>query len=188
MLRRYGNEVKLSPKQQMEIETIRALYIQQKYMIDNRTHSVDKRIVSISQPHIRPIVRGKARAKTEFGAKVDVSVIRGFAFVDKISWEAYNESSGLIPAIEKYRWTYDHYPEAVMVDKIYRTRNNINYCNSKGIRISGPKLGHPKATDEPYDKKRQAYLDSGKRNEIEGKFGLARVMAKLKKLLKLLSI
>ncbi len=72
-----------------------------------------------------------------------------------------------------------------MVDKIYRNRDNINYCSQRGIRISGPRLGRPKK-DEAYDKK-QAYIDSGVRNAIEDKFGigkirygLGRVMAKLK--------
>jgi hypothetical protein len=179
------NYDQLSPKQKSELQTIRKLYEQQKYMIDNRTHTVPDRIVSISQPHVRPIVRGKATAKTEFGAKVAVSVIGGYAFVDNISWDAYNESTDLIPAIEKYRKKYGCYPEAVMVDKIYRNRDNIKYCISKGIRISGPRLGRPKK-GETCDKK-QAYIDSGIRNAVEGKFGigkirygLGRVMAKLK--------
>ena len=179
------NYDKLSTKQKSELETIRTLYEQQKSMIDNRTHTVEDRIVSISQPHVRPIVRGKAKAKTEFGAKVAISVINGYAFVDKTSWDAYNESADLIPAVEKYRKTYGCYPEAVMVDKIYRNRENINYCNSKGIRISGPRLGRPKKGD--VTDKTQEYRDSGVRNAVEGKFGIGkiaygldRVMAKLK--------
>ena len=179
------NYDKLSPKQKAELATIRTLYEQQKQMIDNRTHIVEDRIVSISQPHVRPIVRGKASAKTEFGAKVAASVIAGYAFMDKISWNAYNESSDLIPTIERYRQKHGCYPEAVMVDKIYRNRDNINYCTRRGIRISGPRLGRPKK-DEARDKK-QTYIDSGIRNAIEGKFGigkirygLGRVMAKLR--------
>jgi hypothetical protein len=82
LMKNYDN---LSPKQKAELETIRVLYEQQKQMIDNRSHVVENRIVSISQPHVRPIVRCKAHAKTEFGAKVAVSVISGYAFVDNIS-------------------------------------------------------------------------------------------------------
>ena len=179
------NYDKLSDKQRTELDTIKALYEQQKYMIDNRTHSVENRIVSISQPHVRPIVRNKAKAKTEFGAKLAISVINGYAFVDKISWDAYNEKADLIPAIEKYRNQFGCYPEAVMVDKIYRTQANIVHCNKLGIRISGPKLGRPKK-GEIVDKKLE-YKDSGIRNAVEGKFGtgkttygLGRVAAKLK--------
>lgn len=180
-----GNIDMLSPKQKTELETIKTLYVQQKEMIDKRTHSVDNRIVSISQPHVRPIVRGKAHANVEFGAKVAISVINGYAFVDRISWEAYNESEDLETVIENYRKTYGCYPEAVMVDKIYRNQKNIKFCTSNGIRISGPRLGRP-PKNEAVDKQ-QAYKDSGIRNAVEGKFGigkiaygLRRVMAKLK--------
>ena len=50
----------LPPRQTERLDTIRAVYEQQKYMYDNRTHSVPDRIVSVSQPFVRPIVRGKA--------------------------------------------------------------------------------------------------------------------------------
>ena len=180
-----ANYENLSARQKAELDTIRTLYDQQKYMIDNHTHTVENRIVNISQPHVRPIVRGKAKAKTEFGAKVAISVIGGYAFVDRISWDAYNDSLDLIPNIKKYRKKYGFYPDAVMVDKIYRNRDNINYCNQKGIRISGPRLGRPKKGD--ICNKVQEYIDSGIRNAVEGKFGIGkikygldRVMARLK--------
>ena len=180
-----GHYELLSTKQQTDLETIKELYNQQKYMIENHTNSVENRIVSISQPHIRPIVRGKANAKVEFGAKVAISIIGGYCFVDHLSWDAYNESEDLIPIIKKYRETYGFYPEAVMVDKLYRNQKNIVFCNSKGIRISGPKLGRPKK-DEVVDK-HQEYVDSGIRNAVEGKFGegktgygLGKIKARLK--------
>lgn len=170
----------LSTKQKCELETIKTLYEQQKYMIDNHTNTVANRIVSISQSHVRPIVRGKAKAKVEFGAKVSISVIDGYCFVDTLSWDAYNESSDLIQVIENYRKTYGYYPEAVMVDKLYRNQNNIKFCNSKNIRISGPKLGRPKK-GEVIDKY-QEYKDSGIRNAVEGKFGIGKVAYGLDKI------
>lgn len=41
------------------------------------------RIVSINQPHIRPIVRGKAGKPVEFGAKISASCVDGYVFLDK---------------------------------------------------------------------------------------------------------
>jgi IS5 family transposase len=184
-LKSQGNYELLTCKQKAELEVIKKLYEQQKYMIDNRTNSVEDRIVSISQSYVRPIVRGKTTAKVEFGAKVAISIISGYSFVDHLSWDAYNESEDLITVIKKYKQTYGCYPEAVMVDKLYRNQKNIVFCNSKGIRISGPKLGRPKK-DELIDKT-QEYKDSGIRNAVEGKFGegktvygLNRIKAKLK--------
>ena len=83
--------------------TIMELYRQQQYMYDHKVHSVPDRIVSIHQPWIRPIVRGKAKAATEFGAKLDVSIDeRGYARIEHISFSAYNESQYVQEAVGRY--------------------------------------------------------------------------------------
>jgi IS5 family transposase len=63
---------------------VQELYRQQQWMYENQTHGVSHRIISLSQPHVRPIVRGKAKSPVEFGAKVSVSLVKGFSFVEKI--------------------------------------------------------------------------------------------------------
>ena len=68
------NNLVLNEKQYNRLCVIKELYKQQKYMYDNKTHKVKDRIVSISQPYIRPIVRGKIKAPVEFGAKLDMSI------------------------------------------------------------------------------------------------------------------
>jgi hypothetical protein len=102
--------------------------------------------------------------------------------VDNISWDAYNESEDLIELVEYYRAVYGYYPEAVIVDKKYRTRENIDFCKSKGIRISGPKLGRP-VKDTTASDKEQAYKDSCVRNAIEGKFGIGKVAYGLRRVM-----
>ena len=83
------NEVVLSDKMQRRLEIIRKVFEQQQYMYENGTHSVKDRIVSISQPYIRPIVRGKAKAPVEFGAKLDMSIDEGgFARLERLSFDA----------------------------------------------------------------------------------------------------
>lgn len=47
---------------------------QQKKMYDEKTHSCADRIASISQPHVRPIVRGKQGKAVEFGSKLGLSL------------------------------------------------------------------------------------------------------------------
>ena len=75
---------------QLRLEIIRKVFEQQQYMYENGTHSVKDRIVSISQPYIRPIVRGKAKAPVEFGAKLDMSIDEGgFARLERLSFDAY---------------------------------------------------------------------------------------------------
>ncbi|MCL1882153.1 MAG: IS5/IS1182 family transposase, partial [Defluviitaleaceae bacterium] len=104
----------LSVRQKQHLETIKILYAQQEKMHKNHTFSIENRIVSISQPWVRPIVRGKAKCDTEFGAKITICMVNGYAFVDKLSWDAYNEEGLLIPAIEAYREKYGVYPESVL--------------------------------------------------------------------------
>lgn len=165
-------EQKLKQSERTAFETIKKVYEQQSSMYRNKSHSVDDRIISISQPHVRPIVRGKAKAKVEFGAKLSISVVDGFCLLEKIDFNNFNEGITLIESAERYRERFGHYPEAIMADKIYRNRKNRSYCKEKGIRLSGPKLGRPKKDNEA--DKVQEYVDSGIRNAVEGKFGEAK--------------
>ena len=168
------NEVVLTEKQKNRIDVIKELYEQQKYMYDNNTHKVKDRIVSISQPYIRPIVRGKAKAPVEFGAKLDMSIDeRGIARLEKLSFDAYNEEDVLVTAIENYCKRTGHYPERVLVDQIYRNQKNRAYCKSKKIRISGKALGRPKK-NSTLEEKKIAHQDNTDRIEVERGFSLAK--------------
>jgi len=176
---------KLTHRQREWLATIRLLYKQQRLMYQSKTHSVPNRIVSIGQPHVRPIVRNKVRSTTEFGAKVSVHMVDGYAFMDRLGWEAYNEEALLIPTIEAYKEQHGCYPVAVMADRIYRNRDNLAFCKKRDIRLSGPRLGRPPKVADASIRK-QAHRDAAARNAIEGKFGegktrygLDRVMARL---------
>ena len=167
------NDVKLCAEEEELLGIIKKVYEQQKYMYDNKTHTVADRIVSISQPYIRPIVRGKAKSPVEFGAKLDLSVDEaGMARIEKLSFNAYNESEVLKSAAENYKKRTGHYPERILADQIYRTKANIQYCKEKGIRLSGKRLGRPKKNPEA-DRKTE-YKDNVDRIEVERRFSLAK--------------
>ena len=168
------NDVVLNDKQKKRLFVLKELYEQQKYMYDNKTHKVKDRIVSISQPYIRPIVRGKAKAPVEFGAKLDMSIDeKGIARLEKLSFDAYNEEDVLVTAIENYRKRTGHYPERVLVDQIYRNQKNRAYCKSRKIRISGKALGRPKK-NPTLEEKKIAHQDNMDRIEVERGFSLAK--------------
>ena len=142
-------------------------------MYENKVHTVPDRIVSISQPYIRPIVRGKAKAPTEFGAKLDLSLDEyGMARIEKQSFDAYNESDVLISAVERYKGRTGHYPVRILADKIYRNRENLAYCKAHGIRLSGPALGRPKKN--PDEDRKTEYQDAVDRIGVERSFSLAK--------------
>ena len=162
----------LTARQAKRLNTIRTIYEQQKYMHDNRTHSVPDRIVSVSQPFVRPIVRGKAGKPVEFGAKLDISVVDGWTRLECYSFDAYNEAGNLKAMAERFREREGHYPARILADKIYRNRDNLSYCKEHGIRLSGPALGRPKK-GEARDKS-QDYKDECERVEVERRFSLAK--------------
>ena len=176
--RKYINELletecELTQKQAERLAVIDKVYEQQKYMYENKVHSVPDRIVSISQPYIRPIVRGKAAAPVEFEAKMDLSLDeKGMARIEKMSFDAYNESDVLIAAAERYFERTGHYPERILADKIYRNRNNLAYCREHRIRLSGPSLGRPKK-NAVTDRKTE-YRDNADRIAVERAFALAK--------------
>ena len=163
----------LNIHQKERLETIRKIYEQQKYMYDNHTHSVQNRIVSVSQPFVRPIVRGKAGKPVEFGMKLDISVSDGWTRLEYHSFDAYNEATKLQEMIENFRKREGHYPSRVLADKIYRNRENLSYCKERGIRLSGPALGRPKK--DTFMDKAQDYRDECERVEVERKFSLGKL-------------
>lgn len=167
-----SNRKELSAKKEIRLQTIKAVYDQQKYMFDNHTHTVENRIVSLSQPYIRPIVRGKAKAMVEFGAKLDISVADGFVRLEKQSFDAYNEATVLKDVIQRFKVRTGSYPERVLADKIYRNRDNLAWCKEWKIRLSGPALGRPKK-DMIVDKQLE-YKDNCDRVEVERAFSLAK--------------
>ena len=119
------------------------------------------------------MVRGKVKAPVEFGAKFDLSLdSEGYGRIEKISFEAYNESTCLIEAIERFKERTGYYPERVLADQIYRTRENRSYCKEHGIRLSGTKLCRPSAAAK-VDKK-QEYQDNTDRIEVERTFSLSK--------------
>ena len=178
-------DVEVTQKEAETISVINKVYEQQLYMYENKVHSVEDRIVSISQPYIRPIVRGKVKSPVEFGAKLDLSVDEhGMARLEKLSFDAYNEAEVLKTAAENYRKRTGHYPERILADQIYRNKDNINFCKSRGIRLLGKPLGRPKK--EPDVDKKTEYRDGIDRIEVERrfslskrKFGLGLIMTKL---------
>ena len=137
----------------------------------------DDRIVSIHQPQVRPIVRGKANKSAEFGAKLSVSLTtEGIASVDRISWDAFHEGGDLPAQVEAYKQRYGYYPQSVLGDTIYGTRENRRYLKEKGVLFSGKPLGRPpKMTEENQAKfkqlQKQRREDYRQRIPIEGKFG-----------------
>ncbi len=159
----------LKAREQKYLMVLYTVYQQQDQMHRSNSNRIEDRIVNLHQPHVRPIVRGKEGAKVEFGSKLQMALVAGFAFIDYLSWDAFNESKYLVHTIEKYKERFGFYPAEVLADQIYCTRDNRKVLKGKGIKLIAKPLGRPSSTAVA------VHLRPGERNPIEGKFGQAKI-------------
>ena len=98
----------------------------------------------------------------------------------------FNEGCELKATVEDFHRKFGYYPESVLADNIYQTRENRRYCKALGIRLSGPPLGRKRAGEAGAKESRQMRKDACERNGIESsngvakrKYGLDLIMSKL---------
>lgn len=166
-----GSKDILQPHEQRILTATFDMYSQQSEMFEKKLHQCKNRIVSIFQPHVRPIVRGKSKAPTEFGAKIGAAVYEGYTFIDHHSWDAYNESSDLLPQIRLFKERFGYLPSTILADKIYMSKANRKILKEYEIKTYCKPLGRP-----PKEPKSPEYLEKmvkavGERNEVECSFG-----------------
>jgi len=161
---------KLPRRLYKKLLVINEAYRQQKEMYDSNVHRCDSRIVSIPQPHVRPIVRGKDSSPVEFGSKTAIGLVGGYAFITDISWDNMAEAALLPQAAADYKRMFGFYPKAIIGDGVYPNRENRAWCSARGIRISGPALGRKSAKIKQEEAKQQ-YEDGCERNAVEANFG-----------------
>lgn len=159
---------------QCEKRTVTAIirmYHQQEQMLSDNVHHCADLIISIFQPHLRPIVRGKAKAKVEFGAKIGVSICEGYTFIDHLSWNAYNEESDAKLQIKLFKDRFGYLPATILADKIYMNKANRQLFKEYEIHSYCKPLGRP--PKEPKSPEQLAKMSQavGDRNEIEATFG-----------------
>lgn len=149
----------------------RLVYDQQLQMHNENIQRINDRITSIYQPYVRPMVRGKAKVKVEFGAKLDISLQDGYAFIETLSWDAFNECNDLQSAGENYKKLYGYYPANIIADAIYHTRENKKWCTVNQIKLIGKALTKT-ALSKMTARERKAHKQKhNSRNQVEGKFG-----------------
>lgn len=172
MLDHFGNShFPLKYRDQKIFWVLQHIYSQQYEMYKNKKHNCPDRIVNIYQPYVRPIVRGKDKTNVEFGAKINISEVDGFVRLDHFSWDNYNEGMDLKMQVEAFKKVYHCYPEAVLADKIFLSRENRKWLNDRCIRIIGKPLGRPPKETKTAYQRWKFRKECNKRNHIEGKFG-----------------
>jgi len=163
-------KVSLSIKQKAQMHTITKVYEQQHSKVYGQVEQIKDRIVSLSKPYIRPIVRGKETKAVEFGAKVNKLQVDGISFIEHYSYDAFNEGTRLQNSIALHRRLFgkcSHHS----ADKIYATNANRTYCKSQNITTNFIAKGRQKEEHIEQSKTMRAVLDKERATRLEGSFG-----------------
>ena len=160
----------LSNKQKQQLLTITRVYEQQHSKVYGKVEQLKDRILSLSKPYIRPIVRGKETKAVEFGAKVNKLQIDGISFIEHFSYDAFNEGTGLQNCIGLHRKLFGkctHHSAA----KIYAANANRSYCTTQKITTNFIPKGKQKQAHLEQSKIMRAELNRERGVRPESSFG-----------------
>lgn len=167
-----GAEKLLTARQKSDVDIITRMYRQQRNHFGNNDprESVKDRIVSISKPYVRPIVRGKEVKSVEFGAKCNNIQVDGLSFIEKLSFNAFNEGTRLPHCLKMHRRLFGVDAKKVGGDAGYAGNTNREYCRERGIETSFVKRGRPSFVKKDNDIIRNE-LARVRATRMEGSFG-----------------
>ena len=162
------------------LTVISQLYQQQWRMYKAKTVRIAERLVSLSRPWVRPMVRGKAGKRVEFGPKGAISYVDGFMFLDYLDHEGFAEAGLVEQQITNYRRRFLKDPAYMIGDRSYGNRDNRALLELKGIKDAFEPLGRKirqKTKRDRWRKQKQK-----ERNRIEGSLGHAKEHFNLEKI------
>ena len=172
MMREHDDEDQLTLREKSTLDIITKVYRQQKnhFNSNDPRESIPDRIVSISKPYVRPIVRGKEVKNVEFGAKCNNILIDGISFIEKLSFNAFNEGTRLEHCIKMHKRLFKVDAKKIGGDTGYAGTANRNLCKELGIQTSFVKRGRPTTEKNGKDYVRQE-LARVRATAMEGSFG-----------------
>ena len=180
----------LTVREKSDLEIITRMYRQQKnhFLNNDSRESIPNRIVSLSKPHLRPIVRGKEVKSVEFGAKVNNILVDGISFIEKLSFNAFNEGTRLVHCLKMHKRLFGVEAKKVGGDTGYAGTENRDYCKENGIQTSFVKRGRPFGEKKKEKDLVRKELARVRATAMEGSFGtqkehydLRRVKARTKR-------
>ena len=170
-MRVHPDEELLNYKQLDMLETVTRVYRQQKnhFKSGDSRESIPNRIVSLSKPYIRPIVRGKETKIVEFGAKCNNILIDGISFIEKLSFNAFNEGTRLKHCVSLSKKLTGVDVKKIGGDQGYSGNDNRTFCKENGIETSFTQKGRTGKNEVKNATKRE--LARVRATAMEGSFG-----------------
>ena len=162
--------ISLSNKQRTQLLTITTVYGQQHDKVYGKVEQIKDRIVSLSKPYLRPIVRGKETKAVEFGCKVNKLQVDGLSFIEHFSYDAFNEGTRLKSCVGLHRQLFGKCSHHA-ADKIYATNENRRYCTKENITTNFVPKGRQREAHVEQSKVMRSVLDKERGTRLEGSFG-----------------
>ena len=174
----------LTSREKGDLEIITKMYRQQKNHFRSKDcrESIPDRIVSINKPYVRPIVRGKEVKSVEFGAKVNNILVDGISFIEKLSFNAFNEGTRLIHCLKMHKRLFGVEAKKVGGDTGYAGTDNRDYCKENGIQTSFVKRGRPFSEEKKEKDLVKRELARVRATAMEGSFGTQKEYYGLRKI------
>jgi len=160
-------------------KTIRTIYSQQ-YLLFTTGELPKNRIVSIHKKYLRPIVRGKELKKVEFGAKVNKYQIDGINFIERISFDNFNEGTEFINTIYQSQQLTNTRVKIIGADAIYATNKNRVFVTNNKIKTDFKPKGKPSKYHKQ-KKQLSGMITKERASRLEGSFGKEKEHYHLKK-------
>ena len=159
-------------RERQTIDIITKAYRQQSnhFQSGDARESIPNRIVSVSKPYVRPIVRGKETKNVEFGAKCNNILVDGISFIEKLSFNAFNEGTRLEHCIKMHKRLFGVDAKKIGGDTSYAGTANRDLCKELKIQTSFVKRGKPFKEMNEKDFVRQE-LARVRATAMEGSFG-----------------
>ena len=161
------------------INIIKNIYQQQYDLFQGK--SVTNRLLSISKPYVRPIVRGKESKAVEFGAKVNAIQVGGFNFIEHLNYNAFHEGIRVPECILLHETLFNIKPCFFAGDAIYATNKNRTYLKDNNITTNFVPKGRL-SKDEKDKKITRRELNISRSTVLEGRFGTEKEHYSLRKI------
>lgn len=160
--------------------TIKKIHSQQHGLFHHQINPKN-RIVSIVKNYLRPIVRGKEIKGVEFGAKLNKLQIDGINFIQRISFDNFNEGTQFTNTIYKAQGLTRKRVKIVGADAIYATNKNRKFATNNKIITDFKPKGKP---SKDYKQKKQLarIITKERATRLEGSFGKEKEHYHLKKI------
>ena len=173
----------------LDVQKANLTYRKQRKHSRSQTRKITRRLLDLlSKPHLRPIVRGKEVKSVELGAKVNNILVDGISFIEKLSFNAFNEGSRLVHCLKMHKRLFGVEAKKVGGDTGYAGTENRDYCKANGIQTSFVKRGRPFGEKKKEKDLVRKELARVRTTAMEGSFGtqkehydLRRVKARTKR-------